>query len=74
MGRTGAGKSSLVQALFRMHEAERGCVHVSGRDISTLPLSTLRSKVRRRVTGRSRAWDAGANAAHRGHWCSLPRG
>jgi len=42
VGRTGSGKSTLVQALFRLLEAERGSIHVGGVDIKSLGLHKLR--------------------------------
>lgn len=41
IGRTGAGKSSLLQALFRMVELESGSIKVDGRDITHLGLDTV---------------------------------
>lgn len=42
VGRTGAGKSSLVLALFRMLKAEGGSITIDGLDISQLKLFDLR--------------------------------
>lgn len=45
VGRTGAGKSSLTMALFRMNELVSGRILIDGIDIATVPLTTLRSRV-----------------------------
>lgn len=42
VGRTGAGKSSLVLAIFRMLNAEEGSITIDGLDISQLKLFDLR--------------------------------
>ncbi|KAF9361073.1 hypothetical protein BGX26_006161 [Mortierella sp. AD094] len=43
VGRTGAGKSSVTMALFRIIEAAEGSILIDGLDISTLGLHELRS-------------------------------
>ncbi|KAI9042920.1 uncharacterized protein KD926_004710 [Aspergillus affinis] len=45
IGRTGAGKSSLVLALFRFIKATQGKIVVDGVDISQVPLHSLRSRL-----------------------------
>jgi ATP-binding cassette subfamily C (CFTR/MRP) protein 1 len=45
IGRTGAGKSSLIQALFRMVEAERGQIIIDGLNVKTVGLKDLRSNL-----------------------------
>ncbi|CAN8004740.1 unnamed protein product, partial [Ixodes pacificus] len=45
VGRTGAGKSSLVLALLRVLKRSRGCIRIDGVDIADVPLQTLRSVV-----------------------------
>lgn len=45
VGRTGGGKSTLVQSLLRLLEAESGQIMIDGVDISTLGLHKLRCKV-----------------------------
>ncbi|CAH2350577.1 oligomycin resistance ATP-dependent permease Yor1p [[Candida] railenensis] len=44
-GRTGAGKSSIVTALYRISEIEGGQIYIDGVDISQLGLKTLRSNL-----------------------------
>ena len=41
IGRTGAGKSSIAQALFRMVEPCGGAIEVDGVDIQQLGLATV---------------------------------
>jgi len=45
IGRTGAGKSSLLQALFRMCTLDSGRVVIDGIDIATLGIHTLRKNL-----------------------------
>ena len=45
VGRTGAGKSSLTSALFRILEAASGVIRVDGVDIAGLGLRRLRSGI-----------------------------
>ena len=45
VGRTGAGKSSLIQCLLRMRDLSGGAVLVGGEDIRNVPLSVLRRRL-----------------------------
>ncbi|KAI9204423.1 P-loop containing nucleoside triphosphate hydrolase protein, partial [Polychytrium aggregatum] len=45
VGRTGAGKSSIIVALLRLVEISSGRIELDGVDISKLGLKTLRSKI-----------------------------
>ena len=45
MIRTGAGKSSLTLALFRIIESAGGAIYVDGENIGLLGLTKLRSRI-----------------------------
>ncbi len=45
VGRTGAGKSAIVQLLPRLFDVEHGGILLDGRDVRTLPLGWLRRQV-----------------------------
>uniref|UniRef100_K3WAG0 Uncharacterized protein n=1 Tax=Globisporangium ultimum (strain ATCC 200006 / CBS 805.95 / DAOM BR144) TaxID=431595 RepID=K3WAG0_GLOUD len=45
VGRTGAGKSSLTMALFRINVLVSGRILIDGVDVATLPLRVLRSRM-----------------------------
>ncbi|KAG0023806.1 hypothetical protein BGZ80_007988 [Entomortierella chlamydospora] len=45
VGRTGAGKSSLIQALFRLVELESGSIVMDGIQTNTIGTADLRSKI-----------------------------
>lgn len=45
VGRTGAGKSSILAALLRVAPVQRGRIYIDGVDISTLPIFELRGRV-----------------------------
>ena len=43
MGRTGAGKSSIIAALFRMSDQISGAITIDGLNTADIPLHNLRS-------------------------------
>jgi len=45
VGRTGAGKSSILQALFRLSELEKGSIKIDGVDITKVGLHALRANI-----------------------------
>jgi ABC-type multidrug transport system fused ATPase/permease subunit len=44
-GRTGAGKSSIMTALYRISELDHGAIYIDGVDVSSLGLESLRSSL-----------------------------
>jgi len=45
VGRTGSGKSTLVEALCRLIQVPAGTVFFDGRDVTTIPLASLRGQL-----------------------------
>jgi ABC-type multidrug transport system fused ATPase/permease subunit len=45
VGRTGAGKSSLIIALYRLVEASAGSIHIDGVNVGRLSLGALRRRI-----------------------------
>ena len=45
VGGTGSGKSTLVNLIPRIRQAERGTVFIDGVDIQDIPLQVLRSNI-----------------------------
>ena len=45
VGRTGSGKSTLVEALCRLIEVPPGAIFIDGRDATAIPLASLRSQL-----------------------------
>ena len=45
VGRTGSGKSSLINAMFRIFESQKGKIFISGEDITRIPLTQLRKEI-----------------------------
>jgi ATP-binding cassette, subfamily B, bacterial len=45
LGRTGAGKSTIVRLLCRLYDADEGSVRVGGVDVRDVPLDELRRRV-----------------------------
>ena len=45
VGRTGAGKSSIVAALFRLYDLSNGQIYIDGVDVSTIDKTVLRNNI-----------------------------
>ncbi|CAN0518872.1 unnamed protein product, partial [Ectocarpus sp. 8 AP-2014] len=45
VGRTGSGKSTLMQVLFRMVDCEEGSIAIDGVDTKAIGLAALRSRL-----------------------------
>jgi ATP-binding cassette, subfamily B, multidrug efflux pump len=45
VGRTGSGKSTLVEALCRLIAVPPGAIFLDGRDVTAIPLASLRSQI-----------------------------
>jgi ATP-binding cassette subfamily B multidrug efflux pump len=45
VGRTGSGKSTLVEALCRLIEVPPGAIFLDGRDVTAVPLASLRGQI-----------------------------
>ncbi len=45
VGRTGAGKSSLLQALFRIVNLTSGTIEIDGKNTAEMGLETLRGRL-----------------------------
>lgn len=45
IGRTGSGKTSLVNLLLRLHDPEKNTIFIDGKDILEIPLNTLRKAI-----------------------------
>jgi len=45
VGRTGAGKSSILQVLFRLCELSEGSIKIDGTDIREIGLHMLRQNI-----------------------------
>ena len=43
MGKTGSGKSALIDALSRRYAIDDGCIFIGGHDINRIPLAVLKS-------------------------------
>ncbi|CAG9320126.1 unnamed protein product [Blepharisma stoltei] len=45
IGRTGSGKSTLFQVLFRLYHMQDGAIYIDGQDINTVSLASLRKNM-----------------------------
>ena len=44
LGATGSGKSTILNLLLRLYDADSGCIRIDGQDVRTIPADVLRSK------------------------------
>lgn len=45
LGRTGSGKSTLVNLLLKLYPVNRGCIFINGKDINDIPAEALREHI-----------------------------
>lgn len=45
LGRTGSGKTTLVNLLLRLYPVKRGCIFIGGKDINDIPVEVLRENI-----------------------------
>jgi ATP-binding cassette subfamily B multidrug efflux pump len=45
IGKTGSGKSTLVNSLFKLYNVESGKIFIDGKDINSIPLEVLRTNI-----------------------------
>lgn len=45
LGRTGSGKSTIAQLLFRFYDPDKGNITINGKDIRSIPLQQLRNNM-----------------------------
>jgi ATP-binding cassette subfamily B protein len=45
IGKTGSGKSTLVNSLFKLYNVDSGKIFIDGKDINSIPLEVLRTNI-----------------------------